>query len=218
MNKKFKTALMNSFILLLLLAYSQSLQVGLVQGGLEVPREREVTVTMSGGVANHLFLSRYEKLPNELYIEPKNEEIVETFLSEANEEGKQAEKKSWQQKRQQEKKEVRSKNIQDILQNPRSRKGGAKKTIVLDQLMYLEDQLSLCLNQKSFCVFNGRKIPQFWLSKIFSRVIIFVISTIKNISRVFNFKNSTKIRENRDNKYLRKLVPLQQNMQHSQFC
>ena len=102
----------------------------MVQGGLEVPRE--VTITMSGGVANHLVLSRYEKLPNELYIEPKNEEIVETFLSEANEEGKQAEKKSWQQKRQQEKKEVRSKNIQDILQNPRSRKGGAKKTIVLD--------------------------------------------------------------------------------------
>ena len=207
---------MNSFILLLLLAYSQSLQVGLVQGGLEVPRE--VTVTMSGGVANHLVLSRYEKLPNELYIEPKNEEIVETFLSEANEEGKQAETKQWQQKKQQEKKEVRSKNIQDILQNPRSRKGGAKKTIVLDQLMYLEDQLSLCLNQKSFRVFNGRKIPQFWLSKNFSRVIIFVISTIKNISRVFNFKNSTKIRENRDNKYLRKLVPLQQSMQHSQFC
>ena len=139
---------MNSFILLLLLAYSQSLQVGLVQGGLEVPRE--VTVTMSGGVANHLVLSRYEKLPKELYIEPKNEEIVETFLSEANEEGKQAETKQWQQKKQQEKKEVRSKNIQDILQNPRSRKGGAKKTIVLDQLMYLEDQLSLCLNQKSF--------------------------------------------------------------------
>ena len=104
----------------------------MVQGGLEVPREREVTVTMSGGVANHLFLSRYEKLPNELYIEPKNEEIVETFLSEANEEGKQAEKKPWQQKKQQEKKEVRSKNIHDILQNPRSRKGGAKKTIVLD--------------------------------------------------------------------------------------
>ena len=207
---------MNSFILLLLLAYSQSLQVGLVQGGLEVPRE--VTITMSGGVANHLVLSRYEKLPNELYIEPKNEEIVETFLSEANEEGKQAETKQWQQKKQQEKKEVRSKNIQDILQNPRSRKGGAKKTIVLDQLMYLEDQLSLCLNQKSFRVFNGRKIPQFWLSKNFSRVIIFVISTIKNISRVFNFKNSTKIRENRDNKYLRKLVPLQQSMQHSQFC
>ena len=139
---------MNSFILLLLLAYSQSLQVGLVQGGLEVPRE--VTVTMSGGVANHLVLSRYEKLPNELYIEPKNEEIVETFLSEANEEGKQAETKQSQQKKQQEKKEVRSKNIQDILQNPRSRKGGAKKTIVLDQLMYLEDQPSLCLNQKSF--------------------------------------------------------------------
>ena len=82
---------MNSFILLLLLAYSQSLYVGLVQGGLEVPRE--VTVTMSGGVANHLVLSRYEKLPNELYIEPKNEEIVETFPSEANEEGKQAETK-----------------------------------------------------------------------------------------------------------------------------
>ena len=44
-------------------------------------------------IKEHLVLSRYENLPNKLYIEPKNEEIVETFLSEANEEGKQAETK-----------------------------------------------------------------------------------------------------------------------------
>ena len=36
---------------------------------------------MSGSVVNHLLLTRYVKLPNELYIEPKNEEIVGTFFS-----------------------------------------------------------------------------------------------------------------------------------------
>ena len=45
---------------------------------LEVPCE--VTVTMSGSVVNHLLFTRYEKLLNELYIEPKNEEIVGKVL------------------------------------------------------------------------------------------------------------------------------------------
>ena len=51
----------------------------LVQGGLEVPCE--VTITMIGSVVNHLLLTRYESLLKELYIEPKDEEIVSTFLS-----------------------------------------------------------------------------------------------------------------------------------------
>ena len=114
----------------LLMAYIQSLQVGLVQGGLEVPCK--VTVTMSGNVVNHLLLTPYEKLLNELYIEPKNEEIVGTFLSVANEEGKQAEEKSRQQKKQQVKKDVKSSDVRDTLQNPRSKKDGAMKIIVLD--------------------------------------------------------------------------------------
>ena len=39
---------------------------------------------MSGSVVNHLLLARYEKLLNKLYIEPKSEEIVATFVSVAN--------------------------------------------------------------------------------------------------------------------------------------
>ena len=87
---------------------------------------------MNGSVANHLLLTRYVQLPNELYIEPKNEEIVRTFFSAANKEGKQAEAKSQQQKKQQEKKEVRSRDIQDMLQNPRPNKDMAKKIIALE--------------------------------------------------------------------------------------
>ena len=51
----------------------------LVQGGLEVPCK--VTIAMIGSVVNHLLLTRYESLLKELYIEPKDEEIVGTFLS-----------------------------------------------------------------------------------------------------------------------------------------
>ena len=54
---------------------------------------------MSGSVANYLLLTRYVQLPNEIYIEPKNEEIVGTFFSAANKEGKQAKAKSQQQKK-----------------------------------------------------------------------------------------------------------------------
>ena len=46
----------------------------LVQGGLEGPCE--MTVIMSRSDVNHLLLTRYEKMLNEFYIEPKNEEIV----------------------------------------------------------------------------------------------------------------------------------------------
>ena len=87
---------------------------------------------MSGSVINHLLATRYEKLLNELYIEPKNKKVVGTFLSVRNEERKQAEAKSRKQKKQQEKKEVRSRDIRDMLRSPRSKKDGAKKIIVLD--------------------------------------------------------------------------------------
>ena len=59
--------------------------MGLVQGGLEVPYV--------------LLSTRYEKLLNKLYVEPKNKEIVGTFFSVVNEEGKQAEAKLWKQKK-----------------------------------------------------------------------------------------------------------------------
>ena len=47
----------------------------LVQGGFEGPCE--MTVMMSRSVVNHLLLTQYEKVLNELYIEPKNKEIFE---------------------------------------------------------------------------------------------------------------------------------------------
>ena len=46
---------------------------------------------MGESVVNHLLLTRYEKILNELYIKQKNEKIVGTFFSVANEEGEQAE-------------------------------------------------------------------------------------------------------------------------------
>ena len=51
----------------------------LIQGGLEVPCL--VTVTMPGGIMNHLLIACYEKLLWELYLEPKDVEITGTFLS-----------------------------------------------------------------------------------------------------------------------------------------
>ena len=49
----------------------------LVQGGLEVPCE--IKITMVGSIINHHLLVRYESLLRELYIEPKNEEIIDNF-------------------------------------------------------------------------------------------------------------------------------------------
>ena len=51
----------------------------LIQGGLEVPCL--VTVTVPGSIMNHLLIARYETLFGELYLEPKDEEIMGTFLS-----------------------------------------------------------------------------------------------------------------------------------------
>ena len=45
------------------------------------------------------YFSRYEKLLNQLYIEAKNKEIVGTFLTIANEKGKQADANPRQQKK-----------------------------------------------------------------------------------------------------------------------
>ena len=54
---------------------------------------------MGESVVNHLLLTRYEKILNELYIKPKNEEIVGIFFSVANDEEKQAEVNSQKQKK-----------------------------------------------------------------------------------------------------------------------
>ena len=36
---------------------------------------------MPGSIMNHLLIARYEQLLGELYLEPKDEEIMGTFLS-----------------------------------------------------------------------------------------------------------------------------------------
>ena len=51
----------------------------LIQGGLEVPCL--VTVTMPGSIMDGLLKARYETLLGELYLKPKDEEIIGTFLS-----------------------------------------------------------------------------------------------------------------------------------------
>ena len=51
----------------------------LVQGGLEVPCE--IKITMVGSIVNHHLLFRYESLLKELHIEPKDEEVIDIFLS-----------------------------------------------------------------------------------------------------------------------------------------
>ena len=97
----------------------------LVQGGLEVPCE--IKITMVGIIINHHLLARYQSLLKELYIEPKDEEIIGTFLSIRNEyekvnqeneieiEAVQTEplKKTGHKK----KMEVKSKDIRDMFQN-----------------------------------------------------------------------------------------------------
>ena len=55
----------------------------LVQGGLQVLSE--IKIMMVGSIINHHLLVRYESLLKELYIEPKDEENVGTFLSIRNE-------------------------------------------------------------------------------------------------------------------------------------
>ena len=92
-------------------------------------------------IVNQLLLVRYETLLNDLYIEPKGEAIIGTFLSirnehenveemeieiEVQERDGQKKEKTGQKK---EKTEVKSKDIRDMFRNPRhdSRKETAEK-------------------------------------------------------------------------------------------
>ena len=53
----------------------------LVQGVLEIPCKIEAT--MPGTVRNHMLLERYIQLVEELYVEPKEEQILGSFLHKA---------------------------------------------------------------------------------------------------------------------------------------
>ena len=103
----------------------------LVQGGLEIPCE--VTISMIGSVVNHLLLAKYESLLKELYIEPKDEEIVGTFLSvHANDIGElepEQRPKPRHPNFQQQLKEVHSRDIRDMFKNPKKKEN---TVIVLD--------------------------------------------------------------------------------------
>ena len=104
----------------------------LVQGALEVPCE--ATLTMIGSVVNHLLLIRYESLLKELYIEPKDEEIVGTFLSLAqvnDMEEIEAEPRPRRPKPHK-KKEVNSRDIRDMFRIPKKKTNDDTNIIVLD--------------------------------------------------------------------------------------
>lgn len=85
--------------------------MGLVQGGHEVLCE--VTVMMSGSFANHLLLTRYGKLLNELIdpTERRNRWDFQYRIKKGNKQRQNCGNK----KRQQEKKELKSTYIRDML-------------------------------------------------------------------------------------------------------
>ena len=109
----------------------------LIQGGLEVPCD--VTITMVGSVMNHLFLNRYQTLLKEFCLDPKVEEIIGTFLSLANETEIEIEPRlrpaAATRKDRPKKKDfssVGSRDIQEMIRNPKNKKENNKVTIVLD--------------------------------------------------------------------------------------
>ena len=51
----------------------------LIQGGLEICYK--VSATLPGTIKNHMLLDRYKELVNKLYCRPKNEVIIESFLT-----------------------------------------------------------------------------------------------------------------------------------------
>ena len=95
----------------------------LVQSGLEIPCD--VTISVIGSVVNHLLLAKYESLLKELYVEPKDEEIVGTFLSvHANDIGElepEQRPKRRHPNSQQQLKEVHSRDIRDMFKNPKKK-------------------------------------------------------------------------------------------------
>ena len=112
----------------------------LVQGGLEIPCR--IKITMLGNIVNHLILEKYETLLKELYIEPKEEAIIGTFLSlryeceNANQEDFEiienmeieAERAiGGKAKIKPPKKEVKSKDIRDMFKNPKHDNGAVRK-------------------------------------------------------------------------------------------
>ena len=103
----------------------------LVQDGLEIPCD--AIISMIGSVVNHLLLAKYESLLKELYVEPKDEEIVRTFLSVHANDIRELEPEQRPKRRhpnsQQQLKEVHSRDIRDMFKNLKKKEN---TVIVLD--------------------------------------------------------------------------------------
>ena len=95
----------------------------LVHGGVKI--SCEVRLTISESVVKYLLLTQYKKLLNKFYIEPKNEEIVGTFPSVTNGEGKRAEAKSQQQKKATGDEKSKIKGKSGYVTKPKIKKNGA---------------------------------------------------------------------------------------------
>ena len=109
----------------------------LIQGGLEAPCD--ITIAMVRRVVNHLSLIRYEALVKEFYLELKEEEIIGTFLSLASETEIEIEPRlrpaAATRKDRPNKKDfssVSSRDIREMIRNPKKKKENNKVTIVLD--------------------------------------------------------------------------------------
>ena len=101
------------------------------------------------------YFSRYEKLLNQLYIEPKSKEIVGTFLTIANEKGKQADANPRQQKKTTGEETSEIKGHSGYVAKPKMRKGWRQ-----------ENQLLPCLNF-FLCLPRVEKLQNFGFSKFF---------------------------------------------------
>ena len=104
---------------------------------------------MSRSVVNHLLLTQYKKVLSELYVEPKNEEIVWTFHIVGNEEGKQAEAKLQQQKSN---REERRSEIWGIFSNPRPKKDDQENYCTWLAYLFRRSAISLFKSNLILCL------------------------------------------------------------------
>ena len=95
---------------------------------------------------------------------------------------------------------MRSRDIQDVAK-PKIKKGWRQENHY-SWLAYIFRRSALALFKSNFFLYLQGEGGGDWKILAFLDFftgIIFPIATFKNISRVFNFANSTKIRENREN-------------------
>ena len=86
----------------------------LVQGGMETACK--VTASISGTYINLLLVERYKKLVEDIYTEPKNEDILGSYLIQYEEEGNQDPREIVQKRKEKipKRKEVKTKDIRQF--------------------------------------------------------------------------------------------------------